>query len=82
MSSILASLTLYYGMDWIAMCFGLYGTYLITRNKRHGFLLSSIACVLGLIVATMSHQTGYMAYNLILTTMMARAFVAGSSRPT
>ena len=75
MSSIIEALTTYYGLDWMTMVLGLCGTYLITQGKRHGFLFSSFACICGLTVAMMSHQTGYIAYNLILTAMMARGFM-------
>ena len=74
MNEFLSGLTTYYGMDWLAMCIGLYANFLITRQKRHGFLLASIACCLGLTVAAMSHQIGYVAYNGLLIAMMGRAF--------
>lgn len=75
MDELLSGLATYYGMDWLAMCLGLYGNYMITRQKRHGFLLCSIACVLGLTVAAMSQQIGYIAYNGLLIAMMGRAFL-------
>lgn len=80
MNAIIEALTTYYGLDWLTMCLGLCGTYMIIQGKRHGFLLSSLACICGLTVATMSHQTGYIAYNLILTAMMARGFVNNGQR--
>lgn len=75
MNIILESLTTYYGLDWAAMCLGLYGTFLITRHNRMGFLFSSLACICGLMVAAMSHQTGYIVYNFIIMAMMSRTFL-------
>ena len=75
MNGVLETLTLYYGLDWTAMLLGLYGTFLITRQNRLGFLFSSMACILGLIVAAMSHQAGYVVYNFILVAMMGKAFM-------
>jgi uncharacterized membrane protein YeaQ/YmgE (transglycosylase-associated protein family) len=76
MLDILAdSFRLYYGLDWATMVVGLIGTYLITQRKRLGFLLNAIACVLGLIVAGLSDQMGYIVYNAVILTMLSRAFL-------
>lgn len=79
MDTIFEALTHYYGLDWVAMAMGLYGTFLLTRQNRLGFLLTSIACVCGLTVAVMSHQAGYIVYNFILMGMTAKAFWAHTS---
>lgn len=76
MDTILQNLTQYYGLDWAVMFIGLGGTYLITQQKRIGFLLNAIACFLGLIVAGMSDQTGYIVYNAIILMMLSKAFIS------
>lgn len=76
MDTILQSLTLYYGLDWAAMILGLSGTYMITHQKRLGFLLNSIACLMGVIVAAMSDQMGYIVYNAIILMMLSKAFIS------
>ncbi len=80
MNAILEALTQYYGLDWMVMVIGLFGTYLITRHKRIGFLLSSVACVLGVVVAGMSGQMGYVIYNAIILMMFSRAFINWPSK--
>ncbi len=74
MDGIADQLFNYYGLDWGAMLIGLLGTYLIMHKKRVGFLCSGTACALGLAVASMSEQTGYIVYNAILIGMMIQAF--------
>ncbi len=75
MDSIIHALTAYYGLDWLTMAIGLYGTYLITQQKRIGFLMNAIACVLGVVIASMSGQTGYIVYNAIIMLMLSRTFI-------
>ncbi len=75
MDTILDGLTHYYGLDWATMAIGLYGTYLITQQKRLGFLLNAIACLMGLVLAGMADQMGYIAYNGIILCMLTRAFI-------
>ena len=76
MDAILEALTLYYGLDWAVMIIGLAGTYMITQQKRIGFLLNAIACFLRLIVAGMSDQMGYIVYNAIILMMLSKAFIS------
>lgn len=75
MNEILDSLTLYYGLDWLAMIIGLYGMYMVTQQRRAGFLFGAIACFMGLIVAGMSAQMGYIVYNAIILMMFSKAFI-------
>ena len=82
MNSIMDALTTYYGLDWLAMALGLLGMYQITLGNRIGFLFSSLACICGLLVSSISGQVGYVVYNLILMTMMSRTFVSGPKQST
>lgn len=74
MDSLLTALTAYYGLDWIALMFGISGSYMITNQNRFGFLFSCLACLCGFAVAVMSAQFGYVVYNIILAGIMIRGF--------
>lgn len=71
---IFDSLTLYYGLDWLAFISGLSGMYLITRKSRWGFILSAICCMCGFAVAFIGHQFGFLPYNFLLMLIMVKGF--------
>lgn len=73
--ALLHSFSLYYGLDWLALLAGVYGSYLMTNRNRWGFLVSGIACLAGFAVATLSGQFGFIAYNAILMVLMVRGFL-------
>jgi hypothetical protein len=64
----------YYGLDWLALVFGLAGMWCLTQQKRIGFCISSVGCLAGFGAAVLSGQLGFVAYNLILVAMMMRGF--------
>jgi hypothetical protein len=72
--AFLHSFTVYYGIDWIALVAGVSGSYLMTNRNRLGFLMSGFACVAGLIIAAMSGQFGFIAYNIIIIGLMVRGY--------
>ena len=72
--TIIQSFNLYYGLDWLAFASGLAGMYLPTRKNRYGFLLSILCCISGFAVAMMSTQYGFIAYNLVLMSLMAKGY--------
>lgn len=69
------SFELYYGLDWIALSFGVLGTWLLTNRNRLGFCASGLGCIAGFAASMMSGQFGFVLYNLILVAMMVRGFV-------
>lgn len=71
---IIQSLMQYYGLDWLALASGLAGMILIARKDRNGFLLCCLSSFSGVAVAVLSLQFGYIAYNLILISIMAKAY--------
>ena len=80
--AIFKALTLYYGLDWLALACGMTGMYLITQHSRWGFVLSALGCLSGVVVAVMSLQIAYVVYNSILVFMMIRGFTAwGDNKP-
>jgi hypothetical protein len=66
---------MYYGLDWVAFITGLSGAYLITKKSYWGFALSGLCCFAGFAVAALSYQFGFIAYNLVLMTIMAKGFM-------
>lgn len=73
--TFLNSFSIYYGLDWLALVAGVYGSYLMTNRNRIGFLMTGIGCLSGFAVALISGQFGFVAYNLILMGMMVRGFL-------
>ncbi len=73
--AFLNSFSIYYGLDWLALAAGVYGSYLMTNRNRIGFLMTGIGCLSGFAVALISGQFGFVAYNLILMGMMVRGFL-------
>lgn len=71
---VIHSFQLYYGLDWMALASGVSGTWLLTQKNAFGFLLSGIACCCGLAIAFISLQYGFIIYNIILLTLMAKGF--------
>ena len=74
MDQVLNALTMYYGLDWVALILGISGSYMITDMNRLGFVLSGLACICGFAVAVMSLQFGYVVYNLLLAIVAVRGF--------
>jgi hypothetical protein len=75
MENFLSIITAYYGLDWLALLFGISGSYLISSQNRYGFLLACIGCLCGFFVATISSQYGFVLYNLMLLFIMLRGYV-------
>lgn len=74
MENFLDILTGYYGLDWLALVFGLSGSYLISGQNRFGFLLAGVGCLCGFFVAVLSAQFGFVVYNVLLLAIMLRGF--------
>jgi len=75
LSGLFSALGQYYGLDWLALCFGISGMWLLTQQKRTGFCIGALGCVAGFGAALLSGQFGFVAYNLILIAMMLRGFI-------
>ena len=75
MEALIDSFTLYYGLDWLAMACGLFGTYLISRKSKWAFVVWIMAAACGLTVALISHQFGFLAYNAVVIVMYYRSLV-------
>ena len=74
MDSLIGSFSQYYGMDWMALAFGLYGMTLITQRNRMGFFLSGIGCICGLCAALLGGQFGFVIYNGAVIYLMVQGF--------
>ncbi len=73
--AIIESFYAYYGLDWLALLCGVIGMYLITLKSRIGFLFSGLSCMSGFAVAMISLQFGFVAYNIILLSMMTKGYI-------
>ncbi len=65
----------YYGLDWAALVFGVMGSFLIGNMRREGFICSMFACSCGFTVAYLSHQYGFLVYNMILISLATRNYM-------
>ena len=72
------SLMNYYGLDWLAMLCGLYGTYLIGQKSKWAFVVCIVAGICGLTVALISMQFGFLVYNAIVIVLYFRSLRAWS----
>ncbi len=75
MDMLLSIFGQYYGLDWIALCCGVSGTWLLTNRNRIGFCLGALGCCAGFGAALLSGQFGFVVYNVILIAMMTRGFI-------
>jgi len=75
MQDIVHTVLQYYGLDWLSMTTGLTGSFMISNRDKRGFILSGMSCICGLSVAILSGQTGFIAYNAILISIMCRGFL-------
>jgi len=75
MQDIVHAVLRYYGLDWLSMTTGLTGSFMISNRDKRGFILSGMSCICGLSVAILSGQTGFIAYNAILISIMCRGFL-------
>ncbi|NBX65445.1 MAG: hypothetical protein EBQ96_00390 [Proteobacteria bacterium] len=81
MDTLLALIGPYYGLDWITMLIGTTASYFFSDQKlRLGFMLGIIACACAMVVAVMSHQTGFIVYNALLISINIRGLIKGDRR--
>ena len=76
MEALIESFTLYYGLDWLAMLCGLFGTYLISKKSKWAFVVWICAATCGFTVASISSQFGFLVYNGIAIWMYMRSLSA------
>ena len=75
LDGIIHSLTLYYGLDWLAMALGMTGYFFVTNKNYWDFLCSITGCLCGLSVAFIAGQYGFIIHNTVLICMMVRGFI-------
>jgi hypothetical protein len=81
MDTLMALIGPYYGLDWLTMLIGTSASYLFSSHKlRTGFILGIIACSCALVVAYLSHQTGFIVYNALLISINIRGLINGDRR--
>jgi hypothetical protein len=72
--ALLIGLTKTYGLDWLTMCFGVIGAYYIANKDKRGIAFNILSCCTSFALATISHQYGFIIYNMIFAVMMWRAY--------
>jgi hypothetical protein len=71
----------YYGLDWIVLASGLWGTYLIGLKSRWAFAVWMVTCISGLALAAMTTQYGMLVYNVLLCGLYVRGFLTWGRVP-
>lgn len=64
----------YYGLDWLSMFLGFYGTWLITEQNRIGFLFLVVSVFLAGITAIIAGQFGFIVANIINAFIAIRGY--------
>jgi hypothetical protein len=71
----------YYGLDWGTLVLGVSANLMLTNGHlRLGFFVNIVACVCAFAVATMSHQNGFLVYNILLIAINLRGVLRGDRR--
>ena len=65
----------YYGLDWIAIIFGIVGYLYITEKKAVGFLFNATAVLIAANVAIIASQWGFLVANLVQFIVATRAYI-------
>jgi len=71
---IFNSFQTYYGLDWLSMLLGFYGTWLVTEQNRTGFLFLIVSVILAAITAIIASQFGFIVANIINACIAMRGF--------
>jgi hypothetical protein len=64
----------FYGLDWLGFFSGLSGMYLITQRIPSGYILSGLASLCGMVVASLAGQYGYITYNALFLCLMMKGY--------
>lgn len=75
MDMFLAAILENYGLDWVAMVFGVSAGYLLSQKDRRGIVCNVIACIASFYVAMHSHQYGFMCSSALTMGIMVRAYM-------
>ena len=74
MGSVFQDIFAYYGLDWLTMVFGLWGTYLITNHKPVGFAINFVSALCAFAVASLSGQYGFIVYNFLFMMVALKGY--------
>jgi hypothetical protein len=64
----------FYGLDWIGMIVSFYGTYLITKRDRIGFIYCIMGCISGGTVSYLTNIPSYILYNMIFLVINIKGY--------
>lgn len=74
MEALIESFQTYYGLDWLAFALGVSGAWMITCKQSLGFVLCSVGCLCGFIIALISSQYGFVLSNMCFIMINMRGF--------
>lgn len=65
----------YYGFDWIAAIFTIFGLYSLGNKQRNGFLYNIIAITSGTVVCIMINSIPFVLMNVIVLILNIRGYI-------
>lgn len=73
--TLITNFQTYYGLDWLAIIFGVVGYLYITEKKAVGFLFNATAVLIAANVAIIASQWGFLIANLVQFIVATRAYI-------
>ena len=74
-SALIENFQTYYGLDWLAILFGVIGYLYITKKKAIGFLFNAAAVLVASNVAIIAGQWGFLIANSVQFIFATRAYI-------
>ncbi|MEC7575801.1 MAG: nicotinamide mononucleotide transporter [Pseudomonadota bacterium] len=62
-------------MDWLAFLMGCTGAWLTSCKRSYGFVIASVGCICGLLIALMSGQYGFVVSNFTFILINVNGFI-------
>lgn len=65
LQALLESFWTYYGLDWLSFASGTWGMYLLSEERRAGFVFQMVAMIAAAACSIIAGQYGFVAANLL-----------------
>lgn len=68
-------ITRYFGLDWLAVAFGLIAIYQIGDKKKRGFIFYILSAVFSFVFALIIKSIPFMLVNIVTIVLQVRAYL-------
>lgn len=65
----------YYGIDWLSVILGLYGSYLVSERNKFGFVLVAVSALCATWVCLVAGTYAFLASNIPAVLINMRGFL-------